>query len=118
MADAIAAQQKAIALKPEYVTARVNLAVAYADMGRNEEAIQALREALRINPNFPEAHIAHYNLGVNYERLAQFDLALREYEAALLLRPDFAAARLQLDRLRTRTPAGAPTAGPAPLLPR
>jgi adenylate cyclase len=53
--EAITYLKKAAALIPNEVATHVNLAVCYAELGREEEARAAAAEILRINPQFPEA---------------------------------------------------------------
>ena len=61
------------------------------------EAIGHYEQALRINPDYGEAH---YNLGVALEKLDRRPEAVAHYQQALKLQPDFipatkAHARLQ-----------------------
>lgn len=55
--------------------ARNNLGDVYNGLGRYEEAAAELREAVRIEPRYAEAH---YNLGVVYGRMGLRQEALRE----------------------------------------
>jgi tetratricopeptide (TPR) repeat protein len=50
--EAIAAFQRALALNPEYLTAHLNLAVVYSELGREEEARAAVAAVQRINPHY------------------------------------------------------------------
>jgi len=65
------------------------LAFAYGEMGRNREAIEAYREALRLKPDFTPAW---YNLGVSYRELGRYQEAIAALREALRLKPDFAYA--------------------------
>ena len=60
-----------------------------AQEGRTEEAIEAGREALRRDPNMPEAH---YNVGNLLANRKQFVEAIAEYRAAVELRPAYPQA--------------------------
>jgi tetratricopeptide (TPR) repeat protein len=57
--------------------------------GRNDEALQHLREAVRLDPGFVEAHI---RLGAFYDDAHQPALALDHFNRALLLDPESSPA--------------------------
>ncbi|MBI3795647.1 MAG: adenylate/guanylate cyclase domain-containing protein [Deltaproteobacteria bacterium] len=50
-AEAIAASQKALSFAPTFLGDHVNLAICYAELGREEEARAEVAEILRLNPN-------------------------------------------------------------------
>ncbi len=52
-------------------------------------AVAAYRQAIKLEPKFPEAW---NNMGYCYRRLKQYDQALEAYRQALALKPDFAYA--------------------------
>ncbi len=62
-------------------------------LGRYEEAAKYLTEAVRIMPNFPEAH---HNLGNALRNLGNFDQAIRHYNIALRLDPAYTSAHYGL----------------------
>jgi tetratricopeptide (TPR) repeat protein len=66
-----------------------SLGFAYGNLGRNQEAITAYREALRLKPDFVEAWC---NLGVAYRKLGRYPEAIEAYREALRLKPDHAEA--------------------------
>ena len=81
-----------------------NLAVELAAAGKTAEALDHYRSALKIRPNYPEAHNNLGNLlagqpGAEGE-------ALLHYREALRLRPGFAEAHTDLANLLARTPGG------------
>ena len=63
------------------------------DLGRPEEAEASSREALRLQPNFPEAHS---NLGIALSDLGRLAEAEASYREALRLRPNFPEAHHNL----------------------
>jgi tetratricopeptide (TPR) repeat protein len=63
------------------------------------EAIDHLEQAVRITPDFAEAH---YNLGNALAQVGRVPEALEHYEQALRINPDLAAARNALARLQAR----------------
>jgi tetratricopeptide (TPR) repeat protein/2-polyprenyl-3-methyl-5-hydroxy-6-metoxy-1,4-benzoquinol methylase len=61
-----------------------NLGACYRSLGRNDEAIAAFREALRLHPVFVGAR---YNLAMALEASGSLDEALAEYDAVLRIDP-------------------------------
>jgi tetratricopeptide (TPR) repeat protein len=68
-----------------------------AQSGKIEEAIAHYEQALRIDPDYVQAH---YNLGLALERLGRTPEAIEHYQQVLKLRPDFTPARNALSRLQ------------------
>lgn len=73
-----------------------NVAVAYAAIGKIDDAIDALKKGLRINPYYPEG----------YNNLASFLIMKKDYkqakqalETALMLRPYYGKALLNMGRI-------------------
>jgi tetratricopeptide (TPR) repeat protein len=64
----------------------LNLGLLYAGQGRDEEAIDALRRALELNPKY---YKAHYELASLLDRNGNLREAAREYEVAS---PDYLQA--------------------------
>jgi len=67
--------------------------------GRLPEAIEHLQQALRIKPDFAEAH---YQLGVGLEQVGRVQEALGHYEEAVRIKPDYTQAQNALTRLQAR----------------
>lgn len=53
--------------------------------GRYEEAVEAFKEAINLEPDVGEAH---YNLAMAYEELSRLEEAAASYEEALRLKPE------------------------------
>ena len=68
--------------------------------GRTEQAIGHYEEALRIRPDFAEAH---YDLGVALMHLGRAQEAMAQWEQALRIKPDFAEAHCNLGNALERT---------------
>jgi tetratricopeptide (TPR) repeat protein len=66
-----------------------NRGVAYYESGRYGGAIEAYKQAIRIKPDFSEAH---NNLGASYLELGRYDEAIEPLERAIRLKPDNASA--------------------------
>jgi len=64
-----------------------NIGVALLDQGYPEEAITHFREALRIKPNFQQAH---FSLCMAYLMTGRQDLALEEYKTLKTINPNLA----------------------------
>jgi tetratricopeptide (TPR) repeat protein len=69
-----------LARNPASWLADNNLGVALADRGEFDEAIALYRQALKLQPYYPDAHI---NLGRALAALGQIDEAIRHYREAL-----------------------------------
>jgi hypothetical protein len=80
---------RAIAINPESVHARVNLAVSRIERGRPAEAVGLLEEATRLRPDDRKAH---YNLGLAWHGLGRRATAEQCYRAAIALDPTYAMA--------------------------
>ena len=69
---------------------------AAAQAGRMAEGIVALRSAVELKPDFPEAH---YNLGAAYRDVGNADAALAAYRRAAELVPKFADVHVDIASL-------------------
>ena len=87
--SAIGLFEKALAMDPNYVLARYDLAVAYRGLGQNDKAIAEYEKALRTNPHFPEALS---NLGGQYFRQGNVDKAIATFKEAVRIYPNFIQA--------------------------
>ena len=66
-----------------------NLGVAYSDLNRNDDAIEAYRQALRINPEYAAAW---NNLGATYGKINRYDDEIEAHRQALRINPKYASA--------------------------
>jgi tetratricopeptide (TPR) repeat protein len=73
------------------------LGLALVQLGRPQEAIGHYEQAVRLKPDFAEAH---YNWGVALEQAGRVQEAIGHYEQSLRIKPDFAKARDALARLQ------------------
>ena len=67
------------------------------ETGKIEEAIAHYEQAVRIRPDFAEAH---NNFGTALAQTGKIEEAIAQYEQALRIKPDFAEARNALARLQ------------------
>jgi len=96
LADARASFELAVAERPDWVLARINLAVACLELGQFDAAQAALERARELAP---ESEDVHYNLGVVYEKQKRFDEAQAAYEKAVSLRPTVPETRCNLGNI-------------------
>jgi spermidine synthase len=88
-------------LEPQSYAVLNNLANAYFELGRFDEAAAAYAEIIRVMPQRPQPR---FNLALVYERQGKFDSAYREYGMALVLKPDWSLPKDRLERLRKKAP--------------
>ena len=77
-AEAEAAFQKALELRPSDPLLLTNRAIALNQKGEIEPAVDLLRRALELDPDYPSAH---YNLGLIESRRGNFEEAALHFEA-------------------------------------
>jgi tetratricopeptide (TPR) repeat protein len=70
-----------------------NAAVSMWRLGKIPEALELFQQALRIKPDFVEAH---YNLGIALAQTGKNQEAIAHYEQALRINPDYAEAHNNL----------------------
>jgi tetratricopeptide (TPR) repeat protein len=92
-ADAVVEFRKAVAARPESVTARVNLGAALVQIGDLKGAAEQFAEAIRIEPGNVNAH---YNLAVVLARQNKHDEAISHVRSALSIDAQDLPARFLL----------------------
>lgn len=80
-------------LDPDNVDALYNLGLAYVEMGRDREAVEAYSRAAELRPN---EFVIHNNLGNAYNHLGDSTRAIQEWETALRLNPRAVPPRVNL----------------------
>lgn len=96
-AEAAVELRKAVSLKPDNVSTRINLGSVLTQLGDLEGAAKQFEEALRIEPDRVNAH---YNLGVLLAQQRKHEEAISHLRAALRIAPnDMIARRLLASEL-------------------
>jgi Flp pilus assembly protein TadD len=94
--EAAAAYREAVRLEPDRAANHAGLAVALANAGMAEEAIEEFHAALRLNPKFAAAQS-----GLAYllsQQLGRIDEAIAAYRVAVEMNPELTAASQGLER--------------------
>jgi protein O-mannosyl-transferase len=94
--DEEAYSRKAIAARPDFVAAWLYLADSLRGQGKPDEAIQAYRHALSIDPN---NYDAHNSLGIIYSAKGSTDEALNEFRLSLSINPNQAMPHSRIGRI-------------------
>lgn len=96
--DEVSIWQDAVIHQPHDPLVQVNLGTSLAKVGRQQEAMQHLEEALQLDPDPAHDHFshAHFNLGKALAELGRPDEALAHYELAVKSSPNFADAEYNL----------------------
>ena len=92
-AEAVHANQTAVALNPRDAEANSNLGGTLKELGRLEEALAIYTQAIALEPEFAEAH---YNLGITLQDLGRLDEAETSYMQAIALKADYPEAHNNL----------------------
>ena len=123
--SAIDAFQKSLELNPDQLQVVFDLADAFTQTDKLQDAIQTMQLGLRIDENSEELHrrlatlfetggnnqnagMAWYNVGIIRQRNDDFDGAITALQGSLDLYADHPKARYSLDSLTGRTPNTAP----------
>jgi tetratricopeptide (TPR) repeat protein len=83
---AIAEAEQSLAINPNYADGHCHKARSLHYVGRNEESIELIRKAIRLNP-FPPSYY-YYQLGYCYFMTEQYEQAVAEFTKAIKLQPD------------------------------
>jgi Flp pilus assembly protein TadD len=89
----------ALSINPACILGQNNIAVDLVARNRAAEAVPHLQEALRLKPDYAEAH---YNLGVALDKLGRLDEAQDRFRRALALKPDYVQAHINVGALLAR----------------
>ena len=82
--ESIPIWERLIELKPTDCEARANLGWALGGVGRYEDALHAMEEVLRIDPDFP----VHYSIGLYHLYLGEYRQAIESEQTELRRGPD------------------------------
>jgi tetratricopeptide (TPR) repeat protein len=92
-AEAVDANQTAVALSPQDAIAHCNLGITLQELGRLEDAEASYKQAIALKPDYAKAQS---NLGNTLKELGRLDEAEASYNQAIALKPDYAEAHSNL----------------------
>ena len=95
--EALGCAEKALALKPDHVTASQYRGLALNKLGRRRDAIESLRQAALLRPELAELHLS---LADALDADGQRSEAIKEYRRAQEVAPDDPRPRAALERLK------------------
>jgi len=90
---ALAAYDKAIAIKPDHALTHSCRGFALQQLGNHDEALAAYSRAITISPDYAEAH---YNRGVALQELGRLEEALTAWNQAIVIKPDYISAHFNI----------------------
>jgi tetratricopeptide (TPR) repeat protein len=73
--------------------------MSYVKRGMYREAVETFKKAVKVHPNFAEAH---YNLGVAYEKIGKYEDAIEACKKVIRITPNYAMAYNHLGVVYTR----------------
>jgi tetratricopeptide (TPR) repeat protein len=91
--EAVPHLQRALAIKPDYSEAHINLGITFFNQGKSDEASQQFQEVLQLNPNSAEAC---YGLGCTLASEGKAEDAISYLTRAVQLKPDYTKAQYDL----------------------
>lgn len=83
--------EAAVFLYPTYVDGYSSIAWLHWSLGREADAVRALKRAVETMPGDPEPY---FELGLHYYRTSQYELAEEPFAKAIQLGPDFRTRRM------------------------
>ena len=89
MAKDTAPPERQVPGTDDYADAQYGLGKACYELGRYEEAIEALKQVVQIRPDFAEAQ---YGLGISYANMRRYGEAAKVLKQAIQLKPHYAEA--------------------------
>ena len=92
--------KKAIELDPEAYYAYNNLGCALLKLRRVEEALEPLKQVIRMEPD--KDHLPYLNLAECYELLGEYEKAMDAYKQVLRLRPKMIHIKKEIARLHVK----------------
>src|SRR5205823_2078537 len=92
--QAIAEQERAIALNPNFADGYVGLAAVLSNVGRLEEAMELIKQGMRLNPYYPDWYA--FNLGHAYRLLGRYEEAIAAHQDAIIRNPNLLLAHVEL----------------------
>ena len=104
---AVGLLERAVAIKPDYITARHNAFLNYLRLGQHQKAVDHLEAMLAANDKLPESVKSNFSTyhdaaGNLWMKLGKYEKAAGHFETVLVAVPDHAAARKELEKARAK----------------
>jgi tetratricopeptide (TPR) repeat protein len=96
--DAETYSRKALAVRPDNISARLYLADALRAQDKLEQAVQEYRQVIALDP---DNYSAYNNLGIIYDRQGFKREALKEFRLSLAFKPDQAMPHYKIGKILT-----------------
>lgn len=112
--EALQAFQRELQSQPDSIRALTNLGCTLHRLGRNEEAVAALRQAIDTKAEPAAKARAYYNLGNLHYSLQRRKEAIEAYKAALRLNPRDSLAKYNLEIALKENPPQPPSPSNSP----
>jgi tetratricopeptide (TPR) repeat protein len=91
--DPVTLWEDVVSKSPKKARGNFNLGIAYKSKGLIDKAIEQYRIAIKVKPDYPDAH---NNLGNAYQSKGLIDKAIEHHRIAIRVRPDYPVARINL----------------------
>jgi tetratricopeptide (TPR) repeat protein len=88
--------QKVLSIDKNFSLAHTGLSVCYGMLGLNNEAVEELRQVIKIDPTHPQRKEILFNIANILTTLGKYHEAIESYQAVLLIDPTYAGAYLGL----------------------
>lgn len=85
--DALKSYRRAVAENPEFIHAKRGVARSLIQLQHNREALTALNDVIKQEPEFAASHA---NRGILNDRMGNYEEAIADYQKALQLNPELA----------------------------
>jgi adenylate cyclase len=86
--EAVAEEERAIALDPAFIDAVVGLAINYQSLGQFEKSLEYFDKAIRLSPRDPILNTRYEGRAIDYLALKQYDQAIESARQAVAVDPN------------------------------
>ena len=98
--EAIAEAERATSLNPNDPDAYLTMGAILNRVGRSEETVEHIREAMRLNPHYDMEYTG--TLAFAYEKLRRYDEAIASWQESLVRNPEFEGPHFYIAQIHRR----------------